>query len=36
VSRLLKQFAGEGLVVIERRNIMVAAPDRLARLAGGM
>ncbi|WP_374334068.1 Crp/Fnr family transcriptional regulator [Aestuariivirga sp.] len=36
VSRLLKQFAGEGLVEIERRSIVVAAPQRLARLAEGL
>jgi len=36
VSRLLKQFAGEGLVEIERRNIVVAAPERLARLGEGL
>lgn len=36
VSRLLKQFAGEGLVEIERRHIVVSAPERLARLAEGL
>ncbi len=36
VSRLLKQFAGEGLVEIRRRHIMVAAPDRLSRIAEGV
>ncbi len=36
VSRLLKQFAGEGLVVIERRHIVVSDPTRLSRLAQGM
>lgn len=36
VSRLLKQFAADGLVQIERRSIVVAAPERLARLAGGV
>ena len=36
VSRLLKQFASEGLVEIERRNIIVAAPERLARIAEGV
>lgn len=36
VSRLLKQFAGEGLVEIERKNIVVSAPDRLARIAEGL
>lgn len=36
VSRLLKQFAGDGLVEIERRSIVVAAPQRLARLAEGL
>lgn len=36
VSRLLKQFAAEGLVEIERRNIVVAAPDRLLRIAEGL
>lgn len=36
VSRLLKQFATEGLVEIERRNIVVAAPDRLLRIAEGL
>jgi CRP/FNR family transcriptional regulator len=33
VSRLLKQFAGEGLVAIERRHIVVADAARLSRLA---
>jgi CRP/FNR family transcriptional regulator len=36
VSRLLKQFAGEGLVEIERRHIVVSDPVRLSRLAQGM
>ncbi len=36
VSRLLKQFAGEGLVVIERRHVVVADGARLARLAQGL
>ena len=36
VSRLLKQFAADGLVQIERKSIVVAAPERLARLAGGV
>ena len=36
VSRLLKQFAGEGLVEIERRHILVTAPERLARIAEGL
>ncbi len=36
VSRLLKQFAGEGLVVIERRHVVVADAARLARLAQGV
>lgn len=36
VSRLLKQFASEGLVEIERRNIVVSAPERLARIAEGL
>lgn len=36
VSRLLKQFAGEGLVEIERKNIVVSAPERLARIAEGL
>lgn len=36
VSRLLKQFAADGLVQIERKSIVVAAPKRLARLAGGV
>jgi CRP/FNR family transcriptional regulator len=36
VSRLLKQFAGEGLVEIERRHIVVADAMRLSRLAQGL
>jgi CRP/FNR family transcriptional regulator len=36
VSRLLKQFAGEGLVEIERRHIVVSDAARLSRLAQGM
>lgn len=36
VSRLLKQFSADGLVQIERKSIVVAAPERLARLAGGV
>jgi 2',3'-cyclic-nucleotide 2'-phosphodiesterase (5'-nucleotidase family) len=36
VSRLLKQFAGEGLVVIERRHVVVADAARLSRLALGV
>lgn len=36
VSRLLKQFAGEGLVEIERRHIVVSDQARLSRLAQGM
>lgn len=36
VSRLLKQFAGEGLVTIERRHVAVADAARLARLAQGL
>ncbi|MCA3574169.1 MAG: Crp/Fnr family transcriptional regulator [Aestuariivirga sp.] len=36
VSRLLKQFAGEGLVVLERRHIVVSEPARLSRLAQGL
>lgn len=36
VSRLLKQFAGEGLVVIERRHIDVADRARLLRIAQGV
>ena len=36
VSRLLKQFAGEGLVAIERRHIVVSEPARLSRLAQGL
>lgn len=36
VSRLLKQFAGEGLVSLQRRRIVVTAPERLARMGGGM
>lgn len=36
VSRLLKQFAGEGLVEIERRHIVVSDQARLSRLAQGL
>lgn len=36
VSRLLKQFAGDGLVTLERRHVAVADATRLARLAQGM
>lgn len=36
VSRLLKQFAGEGLVALERRHIAVADPTRLLRIAQGV
>ncbi len=36
VSRLLKQFAGEGLVEIERRHIVVADKARLLRLSQGL
>jgi CRP/FNR family transcriptional regulator len=36
VSRLLKQFAGEGLVIIERRHIQVAERARLLHLAQGL
>lgn len=36
VSRLLKQFAGEGLVEIERRHIVVSAPERLLRISEGL
>ena len=33
VSRLLKQFAGDGLVAIERRHILVVDPGRLRQFA---
>jgi CRP/FNR family transcriptional regulator len=36
VSRLLKQFAGEGLVSIERRHVVVADPARLRQLSQGL
>jgi CRP/FNR family transcriptional regulator len=36
VSRLLKQFEAEGLVRLDRRQIMVADPGGLQRLAGQM
>lgn len=36
VSRLLKQFAGDGLVTLERRHVAVADATRLSRLAQGM
>jgi CRP/FNR family transcriptional regulator, anaerobic regulatory protein len=36
VSRLLKQFAGEGLVTLERRHIVVADAARLSRLGQGL
>lgn len=36
VSRLLKQFSGDGLVMIERRHIVVSDAARLSRLAQGM
>ena len=36
VSRLLKHFEAEGLVRLERRQIVVADAGRLARLSGGV
>lgn len=36
VGRLLKQFAAEGLVALERRQIIVEDTERLSRLAAGV
>ncbi len=36
VSRLLKQFEAEGLVRLERRQIILTEPARLTRLAAGL
>lgn len=36
VSRLLKQFAAQGLVELQRRHIVVTALERLTRIAGGV
>lgn len=36
VGRLLKQFAAEGLVALERRQIIVHDGERLSRLADGV
>ena len=36
VSRLLKQFAGDGLISMERRQILVDDRSRLSRLAAGV
>lgn len=36
VSRLLKQFADEGLVTLDRRNIAVIDREGLARIAAGV